>query len=280
MDGSDPKQEPPYALLVHFERYDGLVYQDVEWHKIVWKRGQSFPNLISQLMLTSRSSVPVLHRSCFQCFKHSPIHPLLLINWLITRQILINHITSISATFHRTLDVEIVYEPHEAKDVMSERGVAPIGPKGSPYPKLFSISPVTITVLALHMLQSTMETTLRPMSSAQRTRQRRHSCKSGLGELSILEHEHEIRQESVFFISAYITLTTNYLEEKMDKYTHYYTDCHRQRGTLPGTSRFDQTTKPAIPDTRIHSRASTAAAVKKFLKELNSLGVTSYDSHP
>lgn len=134
MDGSDPKQEPPYALLVHFERYDGLVYQDVEWHKIVWKRGQSFPNLISQLMLTSRSSVPVLHRSCFQCFKHSPIHPLLLINWLITRQILINHITSISATFHRTLDVEIVYEPHEAKDVMSERGVAPIGPKGHRIP--------------------------------------------------------------------------------------------------------------------------------------------------
>jgi hypothetical protein len=35
MDGSDPKREPPYALLVHFDRYDGHAYQDVDGHKIV-----------------------------------------------------------------------------------------------------------------------------------------------------------------------------------------------------------------------------------------------------
>jgi hypothetical protein len=35
MDGSDPKREPPYALIVHFDRYDGPAYQEVDRHKIV-----------------------------------------------------------------------------------------------------------------------------------------------------------------------------------------------------------------------------------------------------
>jgi hypothetical protein len=83
----------------------------------------------------------------------------------------------------------------------------------------------------------------------------------------------------VFFFSEYITSTTNYPERRKE-WIHKITQIQR-RGTLPGTSRPDSNTKPAIPDTRIHSRASTtaAAAVKKFLRKLNSFGITSNNSH-